>query len=285
MRRMGTVAGAVLLGACFAISAKAQDARWDGYYLGVGPSVTGGRNGDIAARIDPALDPTNIIYSSAPAERTFSRERSIDRESSVHLKGGRLFEGDNWVWGVESQARSDGPDQRFAIGPVESRSSGRTRLPFPQGDGTVTNEDTLAANLNLGPEASLRGRLGVPISDNVLVGVFAGVSVMEAELDLRQTAVVRGLLPLTDALGSRIVFVPTNASFSAAASSEDILVGGLVGFSLDVRLNDHWRINGEGSVARYSEIETTLPANGGSGSRFSYEPELYSLGVSLIRRF
>lgn len=285
--------GAVGL-ALFALStvspAAAQDSGWAGYYVGGGLSDVGGRNGDIEASIDPALD-GRLNYFTSPTSRSFSRERNLDRESTFNLKAGRLFERGRVVWGVEGEVRTDGPDRIFVVGPVSSRAEINARdLSLignnrPSG-GSATTTDTLIADFETQEQASLRVRAGLPVSERLLVSAFAGPSVMKTDLTLRQDSVVEGIVGFTDALGSRLVFrsFPT-ASYSVSGNSSETLFGGVIGATVDAKLTDRWLLNGEASLARYDAIEATTPAYAGSGSRFSYEPTLYSVSLSLIRRF
>lgn len=291
MVRFGTsVAASLAALLASGTAAIAQDSGWAGYYVGAGLSDVGGRNGEIEAEIDPARD-GRLNYATAPAARSFLRERNLDRESTFNLKAGRLFEGSRVVWGFEGEIRANGPDRVFVIGPVSSTASVSARdlsligNNVPLG-GSATTTDTLVADFESQEEASVRLRAGLPINDRLLVSMFAGPSAMNADLTLRQDSTVGGLLSFTDALRSRIVFTgfPT-ASYSVGGSSSETLLGGVVGVGLDAKLTDRWLVNGEASLARYDAIEAISPAQAGSGSRFSYEPTLYSVSLSLIRRF
>lgn len=271
-------------------AAMAQDSRWAGYYFGAGLSDVGGRNGEIEASIDPARD-GRLNYQTTPTARSFSRERNLDRESTLNVKGGRLFERGRFVWGLEGEVRANGPDRIFIVGPVTSESFVNARdLSLignnrPQG-GQATTTDSLVADFETQEEVSLRLRVGLPLGDRFLVSAFAGPSLINTDLSLRQGSSVAGIVGFTDALGSRLVFTafPT-ANYSVTGSSNETLFGGVIGASFDAKLTDRWILNGETSLARYDAIEATTPAYAGSGSRFSYKPTLYSVSLSLIRRF
>ncbi|MBN8529716.1 MAG: outer membrane beta-barrel protein [Caulobacterales bacterium] len=286
MRLAPVAAGLALAPALFALPASAQDGGWSGWYVGVGVATTGGRNGDIEASIDPARD-NQITYLGTVAGRTFTRERNLDRANVFNLKAGRLMETGRWVWGFEGEIQTGGPDAPFTVAPGSFRRTDvLTQRPYvPLSWGYVDTTDVLKADFELRGEASIRARVGLPVSDRVLVSAFAGPSVVQADLGLRQNSSVFRLLPFTDVLHSRIVFDGGTREFSVASRNSDTLVGAVVGAGVDVQLTGGWRINGEASLARYDAIETVAPAYAGTGSRFSYEPTLYSLSVSLIRRF
>jgi len=291
MMRFGTSLAASLAAlSASGTAAIAQDSVWAGYYIGAGLSDVGGRNGEIEAEIDPARD-GRLNYATAPTARSFSRERNLDRESTLNLKAGRLFEGARMVWGVEGEVRANGPDRTFVIGPVSSDSFISARDLSLIGNnrpagGLATTTDTLVADFETQEEASLRLRVGVPVSDRFLVSAFAGPTVVNSDLALRQDSTVAGIVGFTDALGSRLVFTgfPTG-TYSTDGSTSETLVGGVIGATVDAKLTDRWLLNAEASLARYDAIEATTPAYAGSGSRFSYEPTLYSVSLSLIRRF
>jgi opacity protein-like surface antigen len=290
MRSFLGIASLVLGGLVIASAAAAQESGWAGYYAGAGLSDVGGRNGDIEASIDPARD-SRLNYFTSPASRSFSRERNLDRESTFNLKAGRLFENGRVVWGVEGEIRTGGPDRIFVVGPVSSEAAINARDLSLIGNnrpagGLATTTDTLVADFETQEQASLRLRVGLPVSERFLISAFAGPSVMQTDLTLRQDSVVEGFVQFTDALGSRLVVRPfPTGSYSVSGSNGETLFGGVIGASVDARLTDRWLLNGEASLTRYDAIEAMTPAYAGSGSRFSYEPTLYSVSLSLIRRF
>ncbi len=285
MRVFSGVAGLTLCAVFSAAPALAQEGSWSGYYVGAGVSSIGGRNGSAEAFVDSARD-SQITYFGAPIGRSFSRERNLKRAGAFSLNGGRLVQTGRWVVGVEGRFTVLGPTASFSINPGTIRVTDvRSQRPYPLDGGYADTQDTLTANLDLSREASVRARIGLPVGERLMISAFAGPTVVQANLSLRQDSVVRRFLPVTDALHSRIVFDAGTREFSVAGKARDLLLGSVVGVGIDVQLTDEWRINGEASLARYEAIEATTPAYGGSGSRFSYEPNLYSVGISLIRRF
>lgn len=286
MRIVSVVVSLALSPVVFALPAAAQDGAWGGYYVGAGVATTGGRTGDFEAAIDPALHP-QINYLGPSTNPTFSRERNMARADTFEFRAGRLIETGQWVLGLEARVNAGGPDETFHIRPVMiHRTDVLTQQPIPFSRGDVYNWDSLKADLHLDGEASIRARIGASVGDRFMVSAFAGPTVTRANFVLRQDSTVSWFLPVLDTLLSRVLFDAGTRTFSATGEpARKTLIGAVVGAGADMRLNEHWRISGEASLARYDGIEATVPAYGGSGSHVSYEPTLYSLSVSLIRRF
>jgi hypothetical protein len=290
MMRFGTsVALSVVALLASGTAALAQDSGWAGYYVGAGLSDVGGRNGQVEATIDPGLDP-RLIYDTNPIGRSFSRERNIDRESTYHLQGGRLFETRGWVWGVEGHFRAEGPDRTVGIGPLfapDVRGRARANSPtggIPIGGGLILTRDELIGSIDLGAEASIRARAGRQLGERFLVSAFVGPSVLQADLGLRQESLVLSNLVYANPTGG-ILLGQTQGTFSVSNEVSDNLFGAVVGASVDAKITDRWLITGQITVAMYDDIEVVGAAYAGTGSRFSYEPTLYSASISLIRRF
>ncbi|WP_396592740.1 outer membrane protein [Brevundimonas sp. R86498] len=268
-------------------SALAQTSGWGGYYLGASASWTGGRNGEIDATIDPFRDARFDYTRNAgrpPRTSTFQRERNIEGAGGFDGRAGRLFERGDWVWGIEVQSGGAALDERFSIGPIDAD-------PLAYGPGgelayVFGSNDTLAADLDIGVQTSVRARIGRPISDRVLLSAFAGPSVLRADLKLRQDSTVQyAALRFTTVLPGRPYTVPYLVDQSVAGEESGHVTGGTIGAAVDVKLTERWLVHAEGNLSRYGAIEAQTPAYAGSGSRFSYAPTLYSVSLGLAYRF
>lgn len=281
----GVICAAVLVPAS---RSWAQSEDWSGYYVGTAATQTGVRNSDISATVDPFRDSRFRYTTSAieggrePRSSRFESEFAIDATSALDVRGGKLFATNKWVWGAEVQVSSGSLDGALRIGPVDADPLGFG--PGGELSYIFGTEDTLSASLDLKRQASVRARVGRSIGDRLLLSAFAGPTIVQGHLRLRQDSVVDyAAIRFTQFFRPFTVVYPVEASVSA--EERDTLSGGVVGGALDLKLTDHWRVYAEASVSQYEAIEVKTPAYGGTGSQFSYKPELYTVGLGLAYRF
>ena len=263
-------------------SAAAQSTDWTGFYVGASVSQSGGFAGDIRATIDPARD-ARFTYATGPVGGSFSRKRNLDDATGLEVRGGRLFETDGqWLWGVEAQARTSGLGRTVVIGPVYAGPAVAT-APSPLGSVSDTR-DTLTSNLDIDFEGSLRARISRQFGKRLLVSAFAGPAALHADLDLTQDSVVSTffsvLMPPFRPITNR-----NEVRFSVGGDTSATVYGGTVGAGVDVKLTDRWLIRAEGSLSKYNPIKVSAPAYGGTGSNFTYQPEIYAASLGIVHRF
>lgn len=255
-----------------ATSFAAQSNVWTGYYFGGAFSVVGGRNGDIKATLRPAVSTT--FTTSAPAPRTFLRERNLPGEAAGSIYAGRLFGAGRLVVGLEAQLTANNQTETFSVGPVSSFR------------GSPQETESLTADLGVYATASLRARAGLPLGDRVLVSAFAGPTAAKADLSVSQTTDVIGIRWVLTPFGFRQEFFSTPRVTLGRTESET-LWGGVVGGTIEAKLSDKWLGRIEGSLSFYDEIEARSGGGGAEGgdSQFSYRPNLYAFSLGVTRRF
>lgn len=264
----------------------AQSPDWSGYTVGVDLGLTGGRNGDLKASLDPARDP-RLTYDIAPLNAQFDRDRNMEGQGAGAMRIGRLMQAGSLVWGTEIQAGIVDLNETFVIGPVRDTAAHSNFIP---GLGSVNSStDTLTAEVELEAVASLRARVGLPIGDRWLVSAFAGPAVAQARLSAGQTSqIIINRFELFPG-GAHFNIITTFVDRATSGSRETKAVfGGTVGGAIDYRIADQWLLHGEAGMTVYDDIEAASGGLGGSSggdSRVSYAPRLYSVSLGVTRRF
>lgn len=278
-------AAAALLGLALASPVAAQTASeaadWAGGYIGVEAGVVGGLHNQFDLAYEPGRDP-QYTYIQNPPSRSLSRAADLDPAVSGAIRAGRLMNHGAFVWGGEVRvAVNQGHDITF-----DEIDGGAANTNFIPGIGGLnTTTDTLSADLKLGVTATAAARIGMPISDRLLVSVFAGPSVAQADLKVRQDSEFLSQLATLCAGCAHFSYTYTTTTGSAENSESDILFGGVAGYIVEFKLSDRWMLHGVGSLARYSEMEASTDGTNGADTRFSVTPTVYSATVGLSYRF
>lgn len=270
------------IAALSATTATAQSSGWTGSYVGVDAGIVGGQHNQFDIGYDPGREP-QYTYNEFPVRRTLSRAFDLDPAVSGAIRAGRLYDHGKLVWGGEVRLAVNQGHDDLVLGPI---SSGTLSTNFIPGLGSLNNStDTFTAELKLGVTATAAARIGMPIGDKLLFSVFAGPSLAQADLSVRQDSVYLSQIATLCAGCAHFNFVNTETTSSSAGSESAILVGGVAGYIIEYKLSDHWVLHGIGSLARYSEMEASAGGANGGNSKFSVAPTLYSASVGVTYRF
>ncbi len=271
--RMWIVLRSLLIGGGLALAvsttAFAQSADWNGNYIGTAIGEVTGRDADFDATVRSVYKSGISLGNGVTGTRDFSLEDDLPAQVSGSLYVGRRFEVGRLVVGVEAQVDVVEVSETFIVGPT-------TTYPAALGP------DTLSAELAISHPVSIRARAGVPIGDRVLVSAFAGPVAAEAKMTVTQSGV---RLDVTPDLRFSFIAVPYSTT---GFTDSRILLGAVVGGTIDVRLSDDWSARAETGWSFYDSIEARsglVPGSNGGASPLAYKPRLYAFSLGLTRRF
>lgn len=260
------------------LTAHAQEASaWTGWQVAVDAGVTGARSSDVAVNLDPALNP-QFTYTQTPADRSFQRERNLDRRTDFGLTVARLHEMDGWIVGVEGQVRTGGPEETIVTGPIEASP---VAGPGPGTTGFLTgSRDTLTTDIDVTASASLRLRAGREISDNLLLSAYVGAAWMRADMALDQQSGFNSTYSYLPPCCHFITIYNTYQS-STSNSGTDSALGLTVGGIAELRLMDRIGLRAEAGWGWFDALEM----QGAGDTHFSIKPKTYSGSLGLTYRF
>lgn len=276
MFRYASAAALAVVALASPLTAQAQS-NWTGWQVAADVGVTGARSSDVDVNLDPALN-SQFTYHRTPADRSFQRERNLDRRTDFSLTAARLYDMSGWVIGVEGQLRVGGPEEMITTGPIEAEPVSGS------GPGTLgslyASQDTLIADIDVTVTGSLRLRAGREITDNLLISAYAGLGWMRADLAMRQESefdsVYITLPPCCHFNYSYRVF-----ESSTSTSGTDDAMGLTVGGIAEVRLTDRIGLRAEAGWGWYNELEI----QGAGDTHFAIKPQTYTGSVGLTYRF
>ncbi|MGH7027641.1 hypothetical protein [Brevundimonas sp.] len=144
--------------------------------------------------------------------------------------------------------------------------------------------DTIGGELNLTAGLTLKASVGAKLGDRTLVSLFAGPSVVLADVKTTQAWAYDTLYTYLPPGGMHFQYVSNAFSESVSASRSETLVGGVFGAEGRYRLTDWVTFRAQASVRRYSPIDVAINAGGGD-TRLSMEPQTVSGGFGVLYRF
>lgn len=276
MLRYASAAALAVVAIASPLTAQAQS-NLTGWQVTVDVGVTGARSSDVEVNLDPALN-SQFIYTQIPADRSFQRERNLDRRTDFGLTVARLHDMSGWVVGVEGQLRVGGPEATIITGPIDAEpvtGSGPGTLGF-----LYASRDTLITDVDVTATGSLRLRAGRRIADNLLISAFAGPAWMRADLSMRQETEFKSVyitLPPCCHFNYSYQDFESSTSTNGADDAFGVTVGGIA----EMRLTDRVGLRAEAGWGWFNELEIQSAVD----TRFAIKPQTYSANLGLTYRF
>lgn len=269
---------------CLAVSllvapaAVAQD--WSGASIGLDVAASGLVRSDVSGQIVPG-QAKNFVYTKTSPNRSINVDRSTDPQVGAALSYGYLWDRDSIVWGLEGELGYGGKHE-FEVGPY---AGGNTIATGPGTQGSLTGQkDTISSELNLTAGLILKASAGLKLGDRMLVSVFAGPSIVQADVKTMQK---------TDYSTLHVSLPPGSMHFnysygqfteSVSASRNETLIGGVLGVEARYRLTERMLVRAQGGIKRYGSVDIRVNAGGGD-TRLSVDPMMAMGSVGLLYRF
>jgi opacity protein-like surface antigen len=278
----------------------AQESNWSGTYVGVSGGLAGlSPDSSASVSIQRAGRPDRIETGAytifgcpngfgCPSD--FAGELSSESTAALAVFAGTSFDQGGLVWGAEVKLEAAPIERAFEVGPIHFRPvipgagdnfplpPGIT--PRPGGFTTVYQEnETVAWNLQVDYSGVIRGKIGFPIGDALLISGHAGIAVTQAQLEVTQASEQLGGYFYRDIGNPNVELVDTliNASATSSTSAEETLVGIAVGALAEYQLTSNLIGRADVTYTKYGDISV---ANG-PGSEVSIEPSTWSASVGL----
>lgn len=255
-------------------------ADWIGPYVGA----------DLGLRRSGLIDNRAVIaphqfagftYPTAPASAEESPGGTIDNALVGGLRAGYLLSGGGFVYGLELQASLG----RTSVSFDQSTANGYVANTCSVSTGCISSaSDTVGIELTLDWIASLRARLGVPVSHDLMLSAFAGPALGGASLSLSQASSASSIRFFNGCGHPTLCFNSFAFSAGAEGGESRLLFGGTAGLAADYKLTGNWLLHGEIAGVLFQRIDAAIVRAGGATS-FSGRPAMGSLAVGLTYRF
>jgi len=268
-----TVALAVMPPAAFAHD-------WTGSSVGFDASGAGLVHSNVSGLIVPG-QATGFSYTTPSPNRSIDVDRSSNPQAGMAVSYSRFWDRGSAVWGLEGEIGYGGSHD-FEVGPYEA---GFIRANGPGTVGSISKQlDTVGATLDLNAGLTIKASVGVKIGERALLSVFAGPTVVQANVKTTQSwnydTVYASLLPGDTHFQYRY----DNFTESVSGSRSETLVGGVIGVEGRYRLNERMTLRAQASVRRYTSFDMAIDAGGGE-TRLSVEPQLVFGSIGLLYSF
>jgi opacity protein-like surface antigen len=274
--------------------AAAQGSSWDGTYAGVTGGVSGlapdtGVSIDVARAGRPDGNYTGTTYNPVGGVSRFDSEISSESTAAFAVFAGTSFDQGGYVWGAEAKLEVAPIERNYSVGPVRyfptgpSGSAATFPLPAnitPQPGGItqiLQENETLSSSLQLDYNLSLRGKIGVPISDALLVSAHAGIAMTQAQLDVRQDSEQLGAYLFRLNGQGPLLSTAINRTTTDTVSAEETLIGVTLGGLAEYKLTDNLIARADVTWTKYGDIGVTT----GPGSEVSIEPSTWSASLGI----
>lgn len=265
---------------------------WSGAYGGLSAGVAGLNGAEssidlVHGRWPNATYPTGILGNSAI-------ESEFGSPSKTAIGGffGMTFDQFGLLVGGEANLQVAPIERDYAIGPVRGPRTGAPRavsfvMPatsngIPAG-ATVTvlsEDDTITSHIKMDYNLSVRGRIGMPIADLVLVSAYAGVSLSTAQLDVTQHSSQAAAYFFTPTGGTEQSTPLTNTA-TITSTKQASLMGATFGALAEYKVNDEWTGRLDLSYTKFDEISSTNTR----GTSVSINPNTWSSSLGFSRKF
>lgn len=277
MHRVGLIFTTVALAATPAMAA-AQD--WSGSSVGIDVSASGLVRSGVSGVIVPGRA-SGFTYITPASNRSIDVDRSSDPQVGAGGSYSRLWDHGAVVWGLEGELGYGGQHE-FKVGPYEA---GLLNAQGPGTVGVIGNQmDTVGGELDLTAGLTLKASAGAKLGERVLVSLFAGPSIVQADVNTTQSwsyDTSYAYLP-PDAI--HFQYIRDSFTKSVSASKSETLIGAVLGAEGRFRLSDRASLRAQVSVRRYASVDVAVNAGGGD-TRLSMEPQFVSGSLGVLFSF
>lgn len=276
MKALGLICTAVAL--AVAPAAVAQD--WSGSSVGFDLSASGLVRSSVSGTVVPARA-SGFTYTTASPNRSIDVDRSSDPQVGAGVSYSRLWDEGSVVWGLEGEFGYGGQHE-FEVGPYQA---GNINARGPGTAGSISKQlDTVRGELDLKAGLTLKASVGAKLGERVLVSLFAGPSVVQADVKTTQVSNYSTSYASYSPGDAHVNYSYGAFTEGASASKSETLVGGVLGAEARYRLTDRLTLRAQASVRRYASIDVRVDAGGGD-TRLSLEPQMAAGSLGLLYRF
>lgn len=277
MKILYKVVFTIVLSATPAI-AVAQD--WSGSSVGLDISGAGMVRSNVSGVVVPGRA-TDFTYAVASPNRSIDVERSSDPKAGAAVSYSRLWDRGGLVWGLEGEIGYGGRHE-FQVGPYEA---GDIIANGPGTVGSITKQlDTPSGTLNLNAGFTLKASAGLKIGDRALVSLFAGPTLVQADVKTTQYWNYDTLYTSLPPGSVHFQYKYDNFSETKSSSNSETLFGGAIGIEGRYKISEQLMVRAQSRAIIYSSIDMAVDAGGGE-TRLSVEPKMVSGSIGLLYRF